>query len=451
MKIRIILCLVAVVFLLSGCNDLVGRYEEIYGVDRPSDSQTQPDAETGPEIVAPSAPGPAGPSVEALRECITINRASKQLSNGERVVVDVYYDYPVVSDAIPGSAAINAAFSDVEDYVEGEAEFLFDIYGQYDEFPKNFVLSDYTDARIEYIDENIVSFAFYNELVHGGLSSDYYSFGKTFDLKTGELLSLDRFSWSGVPDTLAFIKAKLLSTAIRIATDTTYFENNLGIKSLEKAKYYISSSGEIIMCFDRYGFYHETEVPTGLFLGDTSVRLNDLADGTYHALMDCETVGVTSDGYSAAVFYLLLEIHFSDSFVSSLVEGQTIDLAPYGVDPDSMQRYMTVTDIIGNGNNTQVRLAYGYDDDYFYIAREDDTGEWTLMELNAPWWQIETDCSLITDPAVNVTDFSSVRNPNTYVLVQRDLSSMKGSGAIYCKLTVSDGRVTDITFPSAQQ
>lgn len=181
----------------------------------PTEDQPQP---TGNEIVisSPTA-APVAPQEESSRILVNIGRTQIQdfdPAEGKELILDFSYDMPrVLFEEKPDVAEkINEVLATIEEtFYTGQdyglrlqfigyngmleaAEDNFAWVREYQVDGHTLELSDCLSAKVSRLDDNMLSILYSDVNYTGGAHGSYGSFGYTFDLQSGEILSLDKLS-----------------------------------------------------------------------------------------------------------------------------------------------------------------------------------------------------------------------------------------------------------------
>ena len=198
----------------------------------PAPASAAPATETpAPVVEIPERPQPTGEGTEPSAAPIEINTPKEESSRilvnigrtqiqdfdpaeGEELILDFSYDMPrVLFEQKPEVAEkINEVLATVEEtFYTGQdyglrlqfigyngmleaAEDNFSWVREYQVEGQSLELSDCLSAKVTRLDDNMLSILYSDVNYTGGAHGSYGSFGYTFDMSTGELLSLEKLS-----------------------------------------------------------------------------------------------------------------------------------------------------------------------------------------------------------------------------------------------------------------
>lgn len=241
-------------------------------------------------------------------------------SNGEKMA-DLYYDLVVLSGSGEGVTKINQALdTDYQEYKTNNQAITAESLSEAFDLP----YFDTYSTAVTHNDSGIFSVIFTADWFWGGVHNINY-YGKTFDLNSGEALSIRNL----IDAEDSVISAYLKETAkqyIRNSGDRYFMEDaekTVEAYELDTFPFYIEDK-QIILCFETYELASGADgpiiIPTGLFLGQE--KPSDLTQ----LLTSSETSGSWTwydDEFSTSrgVDLLLGEFHFNQDMTCTMGYG----------------------------------------------------------------------------------------------------------------------------------
>lgn len=241
-------------------------------------------------------------------------------SNGEKMAA-LYYDLVVLSGSGEGVAKINQALNArYQEYKTNNQAVTTESLAEASDLP---YFNTY-DTAVTHNDDGIFSVAFTADWFWGGVHNINY-YGKTFDLNSGEELSIKNLVDAEDSVISAYLK-EIAKQYIRNDTNSYFMEDaekTIEAYELDAFPFYIEDK-QIVLCFETYelapGASGPTIIPTGLFLGPE--KPTDLAQ----LLISSEANGPWAwydDEFSTSrgVNLLLGEFHFSQDMTCTMGYG----------------------------------------------------------------------------------------------------------------------------------
>ena len=203
-KVCVFLLIIIIMGSIASCGrKIAGSAGGSMVQDQPGTDMETDETDTKGGSAADSKEGAEDEEKSPGRMEVSIERTDKSRRNGDgEVIAIIYYDKPVVSGDSEAAQKINAFFDEEEkNWFEGGGRLTHSIEG-YDSFlegvemiweERGLISAKYplryaVDTRIEYSNDHLLSIF---QIAHCRVRyNNFYFFGSTFDLDTGELLPI---------------------------------------------------------------------------------------------------------------------------------------------------------------------------------------------------------------------------------------------------------------------